>query len=217
MLGCIAHAVGNLSHHIMEVMCQLEWFRQSPMSWIPACLLQEVPQTTETNVCIFVCQIMKRAKLNMFSVCVITDGVCWTQFTPKGNCHLLQAMDGIYLLFGSLVWLKLCFTDNNTALYYVYLVRWFKYFGRIWAVYSKLKVDVRKRGMSIGWSRWSQANKGAHRKRSVSSNSSTIRNVSHCEAIKNWGGTLGFGHFIASLTQMDSNQISGTWKMNFKK
>ena len=131
--------------------------------------------------------------------CVLTDRICWTQLTPKGNCHLLQAMDGIYLHFGSFVWLKLDFPDNSSALYYVYLVRWLKYFGRIWPVCSKLKGGCKEERISIGWSQWSQANKGVHRKRSVSSNSSTIRNVSHCETIKNRGGTLGFVHFIASL------------------
>lgn len=32
----------------------------------------------------------------------------------------------------------------------------------------------------------------------------------NCETIKNGGGILGFEHFIASATQLDSNQISGT-------
>lgn len=55
-------------NHILEVMCYMMCFPQGFMSSSPASVeFQEIAQTVETNVCTFVCQIMRRMQFNMFS------------------------------------------------------------------------------------------------------------------------------------------------------
>lgn len=95
---------------------------------IPACLFPG--STTDCgDKCVYFC-LSDNEKNGVQHVlfCVLTGRLCWTEFAPKESCRLLQAMDGIYLLSGSFVWVKLCFIASNSSLYLVYLVRWLEYF-----------------------------------------------------------------------------------------